>query len=225
MFEHILKEYFSNLGVALCKSFTKYTSGVISAGSFSTHEIARHVSKATGKDFNTSEKGLNYLLNNDKLQIDDRYWRQHINMIFALLTEQDLINPEEKVYIQIDFTSNEDNFLILCASIIVNNRSVPLYFTMRNYPTRKYQYDHKKMEQAFIKGLKHALSKKYSYVIVADQGFGNHRIINYCQEEGFEYLIRFTPNLKVQWNGKKGIINDLCSADGTYQAMFLSWEQ
>jgi hypothetical protein len=69
-------------------------------------------------------------------------------MIFALLTEQDLINPEEKVYIQIDFTSNEDNFLILCASIIVNNRSVPLYFTMRNYPTRQGQYDHKKMEQA-----------------------------------------------------------------------------
>jgi transposase len=224
MFEHILKEYFSNLGVALCKSFTKYTSGVISAGSFSTHEIARHVSKATGKDFNTS-KGLSYLLNNDKLPIDDRYWRQHINMIFALLTEQDLINPEEKVYIQIDFTSNEENFLILCASIIVNNRSVPLYFTMRNYPTRQGQYDHKKMEQAFIKGLKHALSKKYSYVIVADQGFANRRIINYCQEEGFEYLIRFTPNLKVQWQEKKGIINDLCSADGTYQAMFLSWEQ
>lgn len=225
MFESILKKYFSNLGLALSKSFTRYTSGVISAGSFSTHEIARHVSKATGKDFNTSEKGLNYLLSNKRFQIDDHYWRQHINMVFDLLTEQDLISQDEKVYIQVDFTSNEDNFLILTASVIVNNRSVPLYFTMRNYPKRKYQYNHKKMEHAFIKGLKHVLSKKYSYVIVADQGFGHDRIINYCEEEGFEYLIRFYPNLKVQWDDQEGIIKDICTNDGTYTARFISWEK
>ena len=88
MFEHILKHYFSNLGVSLCKIFTCYTIVVISASSFSTDEIARHVRKATGKDFNTSEKGLHYLLCNKRLQIDYCYWRQHINMIFALLTEQ-----------------------------------------------------------------------------------------------------------------------------------------
>jgi len=107
MFDNILNKYFSNLGVSLTKSFARYTSGAISACSFSTHEIARHVSKATGKDFNTSEKGLNYLLSNDKFQIDDHYWRQHINMIFDLMLEQDLIHKNEKIYLQVDFTSNQ----------------------------------------------------------------------------------------------------------------------
>lgn len=54
-------------------------------------------------------------------------------------------------------------YKILVASIILNNRSIPIYFTMRNYPNHKEQYNHKKMESAFLKGLKHVLSKKYKY--------------------------------------------------------------
>lgn len=225
MFEPLLKKSFSNLGVALSKSFVRYTSGAISACSFSTHEIARHVSKATGYDFNTSEKGLSYLLSNDKFQIDDHYWRQHVNMVFDLMEEQDLVGKDQKVYIQVDFTSNENYFLILSASIIVNNRSVPLYFTMRNYPKRKHQYDHKKMEKAFLKGLKHVLSKKYQYVIVADRGFGNERFLSACEEVGFEYLIRVTPNFKIQCVDKEGIMEDLCLEDGTYDAWAMTWKQ
>lgn len=225
MFENILRRYFSNLGVTISKSFIRYTRGAISACSFSTHEIARHVSKETGYDFNTSEKGLNYLLSNNNFQIDDHYWRCHINMVFDLLSEQQLIADGERVYIQVDFTSNEDYFLILSAAVIVNNRSVPLYFTMRNYPKRKYQYDHKKMEMAFLKGLKHVLSKKYSYVIVADRGFGNERFISLCEEIGFEYLIRITPNLKISCNDKEGIMELICNDDGIYDCEVANWKK
>jgi len=146
-------------------------------------------------------------------------------MVFDLLSEQQLITDGQKVYIQVDFTSNEDYFLILSASVIVNNRSVPLYFTMRNYPKRKYQYDHKKMEMAFLKGLKHALSKKYSYVIVADRGFGNERFISLCQEIGFEYLIRITPNLKISCNNQEGIMESMCNDDGIYDCEVTNWKK
>jgi hypothetical protein len=225
MFENILKRYFCGLGVSLTKSFVRYTSGAISACSFSTHEIARHVSKSTNYDFNTSEKGINYLLSNNKFQIDDHYWRQHINMVFDLMEEQNLINKNEKVYIQIDFTSNENYFLILSASIILNNRSVPLYFTMRNYPKSKDQYDHKKMEKAFLKGLKHVLSKKYKYVVVVDRGFGNERFLSICEAVGFEYLVRIVPNLKVEHNSKKGILENICLDDGEYSLKIVNWEK
>ena len=224
MFEEILKKYFSKLGVALSKSFIRYTNGAISACSFSTHEIARCVSKETGYDFNTSEKGLNYLLCNDRFQIDDHYWRQHIKMVFDLMEEHSLIREDEKIYIQVDFTSNEDFFLILCASVIVNNRSVPLYFTMRNYPRRAEQYDHKKMEKAFLKGLMHILSNKYQYVVVADRGFGNERFLGICEELGFEYMVRVTPNFKVRYQEKEGIMSDVTADDGTYDAEFVNWK-
>ena len=225
MFKSILNKYFKGLGVSLSKSFTRYTSGAINACSFSTHEISRHVSKDTGKDFNTSEKGLHYLLDNDKFQIDDAYWRRHINMVFDLLFEQDLIKKGEKIYLQVDFTSNEDHFLILSASIIVNNRSIPLYFTMRNYPKTKGKYNHKKMESAFIKGLKHILSKRYSYEIVADRGFGNDRFLKILEDNNFEYLVRVTPNMTVKHGDNSGIMDKICKDDKHYNLEIVKWKK
>jgi hypothetical protein len=225
MFEEVVAKYFSGMGVALSKSFARYTAGAISACSFSTHEISRHVSQSSGKDFNTSEKGLIYLLSNKKFQIDDHYWRMHVNMIFDFLSEQELISKNKKIYIQVDFTSNEDHFLILSASIIVNNRAIPLFFTMRNYPKRENQYNHKKMEQAFLKGLKHILSKKYQYVIVADRGFGNQRFIDLCEENQFEYLIRITPNLKVKKGEEESLMNEAFQEDGCQLLEVVKWQK
>jgi hypothetical protein len=225
MFEPVISHHFSKLGVALSKSFTRHVSGVISACNFSTYEIARHVSKINGKGFSTNERGLNYLLSNDNFQIDDNYWRMHINMIFALMSEQNLLQDGGKIYIQIDFTSSEDNFLILCASIIVNNRSIPIYFTMRNYPKKKDQYDHKKMESAFLNGLRHILSKKYQYVIVADRGFGNKRFIEACENCGFEYLIRITPNAKIKYFSNKGLMEEICQSNTEYVVQVVNWKK
>lgn len=225
MFESIISSHFAKLGTALSKSFTRYVSGTISACSSSTYEIARHVCKANNMSFNTNEKGLNYLLNNDNFQVDDNYWRMHMKMIFELMSEQDLLRNGEKVYIQVDFTSNQEDFLILCASIIVNNRSVPLYFTMRNYPKKKNQYDHKKMELAFLKGLKHLLSKKYQYVIVADRGFGNKRFIEACEQTGFEYLIRMEPNMNIDYGDAIGIMEEICDSDQIYEIEVKKWRK
>ena len=225
MFESIISNHFSKLGAALSKSFTRYVSGTISACSSSTYEIARHVCKQNNLSFNTNEKGLNYLLSNDNLQIDDGYWRMYLKMIFDLMDEQDLLREDKKIYIQVDFTSNENYFLILCASVIINNRSIPLYFTMRNYPKKKDQYDHKKMEYAFLKGLKHILSKKYQYVIVADRGFGNKRFIEACEKFGFEYLIRMTPNAKVESLHAIGIMEEICESNAIYEMNVLNWKK
>lgn len=225
MFDIILKKYYKGLGLSLSKSFSKYVNGAISACSFSTHEIARHVSKITNHDFNTSEKGLSYLLNNDNFQVDDNYWRYHINMTFDLMREQGLIRKGDRIYLQVDFTSNRNHFLILAASIILNNRSIPIYFTMRNYPKASDQYDHKKMEKAFIKGLRHVLSKKYTYVIVGDRGFGNQRFISVLEENGFDYLIRLTPNMLVKTDVGNRLMEDVCRLDKSYKLQIVNWQK
>ena len=53
------------------------------------------------------------------------------------------------------------------------------------------------MEKAFLKGLKHALSKKYQDRIVADRGFGNERFLGACKEVGIDFLSCVTPSLKI----------------------------
>jgi len=137
--------------------------------------------------------------------------------------EQKIINIKDIIYIQVDFTTMKNNFLMLVASIVVQNRSVPLYFTMRKYPNKSEQYDHKKMESAFLKGLKHVLSKKFQYVIVADRGFGNKRFIELCETLGFQYMIRVTPNFTVIHDKNQGIANVVCATNGNYSVLVSNW--
>jgi hypothetical protein len=118
-FDSLLHCYFSGLGVSLSKSFSLYMHGALHCCSSSTQQIARQVSALSNKSFNTCEKGFAYLLSNPRFQIDDHYWRMHTKMVFALLQEQELLKDDEIVPIQVDFTSDENDFLIMCASIVL----------------------------------------------------------------------------------------------------------
>lgn len=55
------------------------------------------------------------------------------------------------------------------------------------------------MEEAFFLKLKHLLPKKNQYLIVADRGFGNFRIMNILEKFGFNYLIRIKESLKMKF--------------------------
>ncbi|MDR2074884.1 MAG: hypothetical protein LBP31_01540, partial [Holosporales bacterium] len=78
-----------------------------------------------------------------------------MDVIFNFLTEQNGLRAGDNIEINVDYTTINDDFLILAASVNVGNeKSVLLYFTMRNYPKRKNQMDYKKMESSFFKGLR-----------------------------------------------------------------------
>lgn len=225
MLQNILEPFFGKLGAGFCKSFASVLAGILHVCSASTGEIARGMSRLNNKPFNTNDKAISYLLSNSKFQIDDKFWRCHLNMVFAMLREQGTIQKGDKIYIQVDFTSDTTDFLILTASVIHNNRAIPLYFSMRNYPKNKNSYDHKKMELAFLKGLQHALSQKYRYVIVADRGFGNERFINNCEACGFEYLLRLEPNMNITCNDKIGIMKQIIIEQGKFSINVKKWDK
>jgi transposase len=96
---------------------------------------------------------------------------------------------------------------------------------MRNYPKRKNQMNQKKMELAFIKALRHILSDKYKYILLADRGFGNDRFIEYCTQNGFDIMIRLQPNMTIKANNKQGIMEGVLSEDGIYNCYFNNWKK
>lgn len=128
-------------------------------------------------------------------------------MLFSAINEhfarKNLIVNQQLIPINVDFTTIEDRFLVLFASIPLAGRAIPLYFSMRKYPKKDGQYDHKQMENAFLRELRKLLSKKYRYVIVTDRGFGNVRWLTACQREGFDYLTRTQGSWKVLTEGCK----------------------
>lgn len=80
------------------------------------------------------------------------------------------------------------------------------------------------MERAFLKCLKNFLSKKYSYIIVGDRGFGNERIVNCCKKFGYEYLLIINPAIKVECEAKEIFLSDI-KGDKSLELKIISWKR
>jgi hypothetical protein len=221
-----LKGNFTRVNATVSNNILLATEAMMRCGSSNSSKVIRELNKIKNNNFKTSDMWLYRLIDHKNFQIDDNFWRCYIKSIFKILLEQGEISKNgEKVLIAIDFTSDRDDFLILCASLIVNNLTIPIYFSMRNYPKRKNQMDQKKMELAFIKALRHILSDKYEYIFIADRGFGNDRFIKNCIEGSFDIMIRIEPNMTIEIDGRKGIASDLLTEDGVYFCHIKTWKK
>ena len=191
----LIKDRFTPVNKFIAKNLENIVFATMKSCSASTYEIARSLCRENGKSFKTNISTIDRLLRNDDFQINDTWWRKHIGLLFDLLSERKLINKKDIIQINVDFTSSEDYFLILGASIIVDEKAITLYFSTRKYPKKIGKISYKKMESSFMNELKHLLPKEYHYVIVADRGFGNSRFMNLCQDNGFDFVIRLNTNL------------------------------
>jgi hypothetical protein len=199
----LIKDRFSSINKIVAKHLEENILATMKCANSDTYEIIRTLCKDNNKSFKTNEMSFYRFLQDSKMQIDDTWWRKHIGLIFDLLEERKLISIKEKIQINVDFSSCEDYFLIMSASIIIYDKAITLYFTTRVYPKRKGDISQTKMEQAFIKGLRHILSKKYQYVIVADRGFGSNRFMNLCVNNNFDFVIRSNKNLNIIVDGSE----------------------
>ena len=213
---------FQKIGQSISNSLFLCVLGAMKASSFNSAEIARQMCSINNQSFNTNDVKLRRLLYNEKFQIDDTSWRCYFNLLFGILEEKDYIQTEQIIPINVDFTTVEDKFLILFASIPFAGRSLPLYFSMRNYPKKAGQLDQKRMENAFLKELRKLLSRKYKYVIIADRGFGNTRWMSECKKLEFNYLVRARGDWKIEIKSEKiTYLSDLKKCNYSYREAIL----
>lgn len=221
-----LRKNFDRLPAPTANGILRATEAMMRCASANTSTISRELSRMNNTDFKTSDMWLYRLISNKNFQLNDGFWRCYVRSIFQILTEQGLLKKSgEKLLIAIDFTSDRDDFLILFASLIIGDLSIPLYFSMRAYPKRKNQMNQKKMELAFIKALRHILSEKYRYIILADRGFGNDRFMQYCHDQAFDTMIRIEPNMAIKTDSKQGIASEILREDGVYSCTVKAWKK
>ena len=220
-----LMKYFSSLEKRLSKNILLMVKALMKSVSANTAQLALALSQQEQKNYKASEMKVYRLLSNPKFKVGKTLFRSYIKAVFALLRERTKLKKGDRVYIQIDFTTERDNYLILAASVLISNKAIPLYFSMRNYPKKKGQYNQKKMESAFIQALRSYLSEHYRYVLLADRGFGNDRFITLCQEAGFDYIIRLEPNLKISYQAQTGIMSSILNKNGKFLVDILSWNK
>lgn len=220
----LISQYFSFCDKKFCTHFEQNVTALMRAGSANTYDISRQLCEMNQKSFKTNEMALYRFLQNKTFQIDDSLWRHHNKLIFDILKERKIISEGDKIQVNVDFTTNENYFLILSASIMLYEKAITIYFTMRKYPKKSNQMSYQKMEQAFIKGLRHILSKKYQYIIVADRGFGNQRFAKLCKDNDFDYVLRINSSLIIKRDGIKSNLNQYL-ANNKMTAYVLSWKE
>lgn len=167
-------------------------------------QLAMNIGVLNNKSYHANLTRVTRFFKSAAFQVDDRTWRGHFNLCFGLLEERG-IEKGGMIAIAVDATSDRDRFYILSASITFRGRNIPLYFSMRKYPVDNI----KKLEEAFLKELRHLLPRGYRYVIVADRGFGNTRFIDLCEKLEFEYLLRTNENWNIRDGYEKTNIKEL----------------
>ena len=224
-FKETLKQYFHKEHKRVRENMADCVCAMMRCEKINTAEIARAMHKDNGQSFKTNDMRIYRHLSSSNFQVSDKTWRGYINLLFGMLNESGL-QKRSPIQINVDFTSDRNDFLILCASIQFQEQSIPVYFSMRNYPKRANMLDQKKMEIAFFKALRHLLPDSYYYTIVADRGFANRRIVEILKNLHFGYVVRMIDNFRLEYNGKTCLANELEHKDiNTFEAFIPAWGQ
>ena len=108
---------FSNQGKTCSHNIAFVSLSLMQSQTANTYSIARGLSSLTDKSFNSCEKRVNRFLDSKYFQVDDNLFRCHKNLVFSALKEMNLISVHKPIFINVDFTTKQDQFLILSASI------------------------------------------------------------------------------------------------------------
>ncbi len=221
----ILCKYFEGINEITKTNLSFLVEGIIRCGTASPWHAARSMSVINDQSFKTNEKRANRLLQDNHFQIDDGLFRKYVNLLLDSMSERNLLKIGDNLQVNVDYTTDTDEFLILMASINFCGRAVPLYFSMRAYPKRKAQHNQKKLEASFIRALRHLLPKKYTYTIVSDRGFGNDRFAQLCLDKGFDYVLRLNENLNIRIGDKVCNLSDFDEKNAKFTAHVFTWKK
>ena len=203
-----IESNFSNQYKKIRENISLCAYSMIRCQTINTAEIARYMHEVNGLGFKANDMKVYRLLKSNDFHVDDKMWRGYMRLLFGLIEESGYFKKKQ-ITINVDYTSDTDDFLILFASINRQGESIPLYFSMRNYPKKSGMHDQKKLELAFFRALKHILPKGFEYLIVADRGFAHNRLIDILESCHFKYVLRANENLLVKIKDKTINLNDL----------------
>lgn len=187
-------------------SLANATLGVIHSASLAVHTIGRALAMARGLAPRHAIKQVDRLLSNDGVDVWHlcRHW---VPFVIAERTE---------AVITLDWTDfDADDQCTLAASLVTSHgRTTPLLWkTHRKSDLAGNRND---WEDELLSYLRELIPTSVSVTILADRGFGDHKLYELLDQIGFHYVIRFREAIVVtdpatgekraagKWVGKLG---------------------
>jgi hypothetical protein len=86
--------------------------------------IAQAIDTQEKINFESAWMFVHRLLSDPNFQIDDSFWQCHGNMIVDCLREKHGFKNGDNIQVNVDYTTFNDNFLILCTFINVSGEKI-----------------------------------------------------------------------------------------------------
>src|SRR6202795_3248888 len=181
------------------------TLGVMTSASLAVAVIGQALAQARGLVTKHAIKQVDRLLSNQNIDVWDSFarWVPH------------LIGSRKEIVVAMDWTDFErDGQATLALNLVTGHgRATPLlWVTVWKEELTEQRND---FEDACLLRLKQLVPPDCAVTILADRGFGDHKLFKFLDDLGFGYVIRFRGNIHVtdaagetrpaaDWVGKSG---------------------
>jgi hypothetical protein len=224
-FEEI-KQYINNLlnddmHAKRVESLANATIGVMTSASLAISMIGQSLAQARGRLTKHAVKQVDRLLSNQGIDP----WA-----MFAYWVPQ-VVGARSDIVVAMDWTEfDRDGQSTLALSLITRHgRATPLLWLTMLKDELKDQRN--EVEDRCLDRLREVLPAGTKVTILADRGFGDHKLFDFLKEIGFDYVIRFRENIHVsddsgetkpaaEWVGKGGRARMLRGARITASAQY-----
>ena len=189
------------------------TLGVMASASLAVAVIGQALAQARGLVTKHAIKQVDRLLSNQGIDVWDSFacWVPH------------LIGARKEIVVAMDWTDfDSDGQATLAFNLVTRHgRATPLlWLTVWKDELTEQRND---FEDACLVRLKQLVPPGCAVTILADRGFGDHKLFKFLDDLGFGYVIRFRGNIHVtdvkgetrpasEWIGKFGRARKLCGA-------------
>lgn len=200
-------------------SLSGATLGVMQSASLAVAVIGQALAQARGLVTKHAVKQVDRMLSNNGIDVWDSFarWVPH------------QIGERRDILVAMDWTDfDHDNQATLALHLVTGQgRAAPLmWLTVWKDELTKQRND---FEDACLRRLAELLPAGCRATILADRGFGDHKLFSFLTELGFGYVIRFRGNIHVtdaqgtskpaaEWLGKGGRAHKLMDARVTAKA-------
>lgn len=114
---------------------------------------------------------------------------------------------KKKLLVALDWVDIK-GFQTLLAGVVLKGRGTPIAWAS----TTNHVYDGHRSRNAFEESLllvlRDMIPRNIKLVILADRGFGRTALARFCQNQGFGYVIRIQPSVRVRLDGFAGTLVD-----------------
>jgi hypothetical protein len=205
VYDHIDELFEGSVHEKRLKSIANAALGVITGSSLAVAIIGQSLAQARGLNTKHATKQVDRLLNNEKFVVWDyfAYWVPSV------------VGDRKEIVVAMDWTDfDADGQTTLVLSVVTTHgRATPVLWLSVWKDELKGMRN--KFEDACLVRLSQILPQGVKVTILADRGFGDHKLFEFLKELRFEFIIRFRGNIHVtaadgetrpaaDWVGKDG---------------------